>query len=339
MNLKRKGDKLTAMAWATIANQDRCAAISISQLSRYFNIDHGLARRIIHIIQGTFFDASNELYVPLDRQDQGTYRFDETFTYLHPQARLSQAEAESFITALNSWGWTEDKQTFFKLIDQLPATTENAQLLKSLYDQAEKTGSMKDGTKLFHLAFFLTSREAISFRYQKIGQTSDTARQVFPVDLHRQDNAWYLKAFDLNEEDLERPKIWRVDGIHEERLLKLEEKDRKRLAQAAKKQRGTGEGSESFFMEETQERLQLRAEDSYNLAGRAILWPFISHIEKTPEGDWQADIAYFGGTWLPRMICSCKGLVEVDDASVMEKARAQASTMLELLDSDAEVIL
>ena len=172
----------------------------------------------------------------------------------------------------------------------------------------EAGGSTSEAAVLKQCSHAISCGKTLTFSYRPITGGAQSHRRVIPQMVRRNDDNWYLDAFDLVRQDT---RVFRID-----RMSDLEEMD------AAPNVRG---GAPVTVSRETQEEVVVRFNDPRYLD--LFYWEGLQLLQGESSGVL-ARLPYYGGTWLARHLAACSGSVQVSNEALAQQMRTYAQDLL-----------
>lgn len=214
--------------------------------------------------------------------------------------RLSRSETVALAAALEELGVAEDDPLREKLESSLSQEPVDPDLVRSVV-----AADMTDGTS--ELAVCAAARaqgRMLAFSYRKAGEDAEEERRAVPLDLRREDGAWYLDAHDPDRGDT---RTFRLDRMAHARLL------------------GRADAPQEAA-HETARMVEITFSDPRYL--QLLPWHRL-HVKQTDRrGRVHAETPYYGGDWLPRMLAACAGSASTTDEEVRRRVAAYARSCL-----------
>ncbi len=232
---------------------------------------------------------------------------------LERAVRLSAAEAEALVTALQAAGISADGPLVTKLAAVAAEgvdVMEIAQLVRTAAPgQSASAGVLKT------LSLALSEGRSVAIVYRSAGAEEETSRTIEPLGLVQERSAWYVEAFCRSAGAL---RTFRVDRIREA-VLGEPLTERRRFSP-------TGAAFETAGLPLA--RLRFAGDEPF--ATRE--WPGATLVERTAEGETLVDVPYAGTGWISRHVVARLGSVEVvEPAEVRSSVKQLAETELERL--------
>lgn len=214
--------------------------------------------------------------------------------------RLSRSETVALAAALEELGVAEDDPLREKLESSLSQEPVDPDLVRSVV-----AADMTDGTsELAVCAAARTQGRMLAFSYRKAGEDAEEERRAVPLDLRREDGAWYLDAHDPDRGGM---RTFRLDRMAHARLL------------------GRA-GAPQEAAHETARMVEITFSDPRYL--QFLPWHRL-HVKQTDRrGRVHAETPYYGGDWLPRMLAACAGSASTTDEEVRRHVAAYARSCL-----------
>lgn len=214
--------------------------------------------------------------------------------------RLSRSETVALAAALGELGVAEGDPLREKLESSLSQEPVDPDLVRSVV-----AADMTSGTS--ELAVCAAARaqgRMLAFSYRKAEEDTEEGRRAVPLDLRREDGAWYLDAHDP---DRGGTRTFRLDRMAHARLL-----DRADAPQEA--------------AHETARMVEIVFSDPRYL--QLLPWHRL-HVKQTDHlGRVHAETPYYGGDWLPRMLAACAGSASSTDEEVRHRVAAYVRSCL-----------
>lgn len=297
---RKGGLDTTREALALLTSLDEAGdAIDVKSVMARLNCTEDYARRLLEIVLETGF---GETYFPVyGEQDELTLADDST---VHGRRlRLTMGETKAVIAALDQLGIEEDDQIYQQLSASLLAPgVDAAELERALLPGAE--GETADVLSVCSTA--MAQDMGLTFAYQKRDNKPET-RHVTPMNLKREDDFWYLRAWDADK--------------HGKRTFRL---DRMSDVKAGEKLEDVGTPA----ADSGSRRVEVTFTDPSYL--QLLDWPGL-RVTKRSETGVTVTLPYHGGMWLPRHLVACGGTATTTDAEVTDLMHRYAEESLAAL--------
>lgn len=275
--------------------------VSPAAIQQKFGVEREQALKLIKILREAEVGPSS--YLPLDEDDDVVY-LSVSGGLAGRALRLSRAETTALLAALERIGVPDDDPIRTRLQTALAKGPLDYDLVRRL---VADEGDERSAGALAECSRAIAWGRSLSFAYRRVGQDTRAPerRHVVPRGLRHESGLWYLQAYDL---DRAAGRVFRVDRIDDARVG----------ARRVDPVREQGEATEA-------------REVTLHFLDRRLLDLLDWHeLELVSDGPTEAvgRIGYYGGDWLPRMVCAGGGSVTCDDAEVSRRAAQIARELL-----------
>ena len=244
---------------------------------------------------GEFSDALVPLYV---EDDESTVVVFGDLPSLDRAVRLSCAESQALVAALQAAGYPDDDPMTVKLLEAAAP-----QIDPEMLSQVVRTAASPAGEVLRTVSLALEQKRRLEIVYHGVGRDEARRRVVEPMELLSDRGSWYLEAFCLEAASL---RTFRVDRIREARMLEEPVSERE-LTPA-----GTAFAVAGLPM------ATVRLEPGEAVSDRE--WPGVRVIETSPDGGVTVEVPYSGTGWIARQVAARLGRAEVVDPAEVREA-------------------
>ena len=233
--------------------------------------------------------------------------------------RLTRSETVAVVAALDALGVPADDP----LRERLGGALASEGVSKDLVSRVVSAGAAGGEAETIRVvAEALARREGLSFSYRKagdgrpgVGGRADSGdRRVLPRELRLDRDVWYLDALDL---DRQGERTFRLDRMGDVRPLPHQGPGpghAEGTAAGNGEHEGTGTVCLTFLDPSYLDLLE---------------WHDLTLAGTDEQGHVTARTPWWGGDWLPRMICACGGAVTTTDARLAEAVRREARALLD----------
>ena len=275
--------------------------VSPAAIQQKFGVEREQALKLIKILREAEVGPSS--YLPLDEDDDVVY-LSVSGGLAGRALRLSRAETTALLAALERIGVPDDDPIRTRLQSALAKGPLDYDLVRRL---VADEGDERSAGALAACSRAIAWGRSLSFGYRRVGQDTQAPerRHVVPCGLRHESGLWYLQAYDL---DRAAGRVFRVDRMDDARVGA-------RRVDPVREPRAAAEAREVtlHFLD----RRLLDLLDWHELE-------LVSHGPTEAVGR----IGYYGGDWLPRMVCAGGGSVTCDDAEVSRRAAQIARELL-----------
>ena len=259
--------------------------ITASQVAQALSVSHEQARHLIMLVtmgSGESFD-----YLPLVIDDDYQEVFLMEGARLNvPRLRLTRSETLALSAALAELGVSPDDPLARTLANTYAAPAFSGDDVAS---SLGLTGLTCDVADLRRCSQAIANGRGLSFTYRPVVGTQSSRRSVVPLLVRRNEDNWYLDAFDLTRQD---SRVFRID-----RMSDIEEIER-----PATLRHTPAKHDERMVIVRFDDPLYL---DVFHWEGLEVLGQ--------RKGSTVARLPLYGGSWLARHLVACGDTVTVDD--------------------------
>ena len=296
-------DVLAGHVIALVASLDHeMAALTADGIADRLGVSDKLAEQLLAALRAPSDEGT--LGYPTYDDEQGRTVL-PYLTSLHGRAlRLSEAESAALSAALSAAGVAENSSLREKVAGGFMAPGFDQELIDRIY---AASGTTKRGSRALVCTEAAQKGRRLSFDYPTHDGSSLAKRTVDPIALRTMSGRWYLDGFDVDR-----------DAVRTFALDKMGDPEMVGPAQ--------DHGDVAALGHPDARTVRLSFASDYYLT--LFEWPGLRLLGEAGDGAIEAEIDYWGGTWLPRRIAACGGDVRCDDADVMARARAHAQESL-----------
>ena len=273
--------------------------ITAEQVSQALSVSYDQARRLIMLVtmgSGESFD-----YLPLVIDDDYSEVFLMEGARLNvPRLRLTRSETRALLAALAELGVSPDDPLARALSNSYAAPAFSQNDVASSLGLTELTCDVDD---LRRCSEAIANEKALRFTYRPVVGTQPSRRAVVPQLVRRNDDYWYLDAFDLARQD---NRVFRID----------------RMSEVEEVNRPSDWGG--VVTHEGARMVTVRFDDPLYLD--VFHWDGLEIVGRK-GGSTVARLPLYGGTWLARHLIACGGTVTVDDADLAAQMGELLRTM------------
>lgn len=278
--------------------------ITAQDIANTLGVSFDEARHLIALVSMGSGESIDYLPVILGDEDEEVSLM-EGAALSAKRVRLTRAETIALIVALSELGIGDEDPLVQTLKASYGAPSFSEEdVVRSL----EAGGSTAEAAVLKQCSHAISCGKTLTFSYRPITGGAQSHRRVIPQMVRRNDDNWYLDAFDLVRQDT---RVFRID-----RMSDLEEMD------AAPNVRG---GAPVTVSRETQEEVVVRFNDPRYLD--LFYWEGLQLLQGEGSGVL-ARLPYYGGTWLARHLAACSGSVQVSNEALAQQMRTYAQDLL-----------
>lgn len=299
----RKGSLEESRELVALASSltERGDGVSPAAIEQKFGVEREQALKLIKILREAEVGPSS--YLPLDEDDDVVY-LSVSGGLAGRALRLSRAETTALLAALERIGVPDDDPIRTRLQTALAKGPLDYDLVRRL---VADEGDERSADALAACSQAIAWGRSLSFGYRRVGQDTRAPerRHVVPRELRHDSGLWYLQAYDL---DRAAGRVFRVDRMDDAQVG----------ARRADPVREQDEAPEA-------------REVTLHFLDRRLLDLLDWHeLELVSDGPTEAvgRISYYGGDWLPRMVCAGGGSVTCDDVEVSRRAAQIARELL-----------
>lgn len=299
----RKGSLEESRELVALASSltERGDGVSPAAIEQKFGVEREQALKLIKILREAEVGPSS--YLPLDEDDDVVY-LSVSGGLAGRALRLSRAETTALLAALERIGVPGDDPIRTRLQTALAKGPLDYDLVRRL---VADEGDERSADALAACSQAIAWGRSLSFGYRRVGQDTRAPerRHVVPRELRHDSGLWYLRAYDL---DRAAGRVFRVDRMDD--------------AQVGARRAGP--------VREQDEAPEAREVTLHFLDRRLLDLLDWHELELVSDGPTEAvgRISYYGGDWLPRMVCAGGGSVTCDDVEVSRRAAQIARELL-----------
>ena len=259
--------------------------ITAAQVAQALSVSHEQARHLIMLV--TMGSGESYDYLPLVIDDDYQEVFLMEGARLNvPRLRLTRSETLALSVALAELGVSPD--------DPLARTLANTYAAPAFSqdDVASSlglTGLTCDVADLRRCSQAIADGRGLSFTYRPVVGTQSSRRSVVPLLVRRNEDNWYLDAFDLTRQDT---RVFRID-----RMSDIEETARPDTLR-------------DMPAKHDDRMVIVRFDDPLYLD--VFHWDGLEVIDQR-RGTTVARLPFYGGSWLARHLVACGDSVTVND--------------------------
>ncbi len=275
-------------------------SLTIEAVSSKLGVSRARAEKLIQLVLTV--TAAGERGLPLVEEADGegvTLAFSDRIR--GRRLRLTKSETLAVAAALERLGISDDDPLLLRLNETLCTSEESSPLLGNLGTDENDEGVADN---LEACARSSLERKSLGFLYRKVNETSEEYRHVIARGLRHEDGLWYLDAYDI---DRMQDRVFRVDRMRDPELL-----EKVLLEPEVRKEEG--------------KTVELVFTDPHYL--QLLPWHELKELKSGSDGTTRAEIPYYGGLWLVRMIAACGGTVTTTDEELNALVDAYAKDQL-----------
>ena len=257
--------------------------LTAEQISQALGIGYDQARHLIMLMTMSGSESFSYLPVVFDEDYREVFLM-QGARLSAPRLRLTRSESIALSAALSELGIDDDDPLAQKLHASYAHASFSEQDIRRLLEQPN---SPSDTDLIRTCSRAISHKNAMSFAYQPVTGKGERTRQVLPQRIRRNDDSWYLDAYDL---DRKADRVFRID----------------RMSDAVEE--STFEPVLPQPSHETQRMVFVRFDDPSYLD--LFHWEGLEVCARDNQGV-TVRLPYYGGAWLPRHLAACAGTVRV----------------------------
>ena len=288
----RLGSALLIRQLMTIASSltDEGEVLTADQIAQSLGIDYDQARHLIMLM--TMSGSESYTYLPVMFDDDYREVFLMQGAQLSaPRLRLTRSESIALSAALDELGIDSDDPLAKKLSSAYAQASFSEQDVRRLL---ELPNTPSNATLVKTLSQAISHSHVLDFAYQPVTGKATGRRHVIPQRIRRNDDSWYLDAYDL---DREAERVFRID-----RMSDVCEHESSKVIPTQERR-------------DTKQMVVVRLEDPSYL--ELFYWEGLQMLARDERGV-VVRLPYYGGSWLPRHLAACGSAVCVSSHELAE---------------------
>lgn len=274
-------------------------ALSAAAVAERLGVDAAHAEKLMGLVLSSTLVGGSGL--PLV-EEQGELALVDSGGIRGRSLRLTRNETLALMAALDRLGVDTDDPLRARLASQSASEPIDEGLVRRLISGERSTDAVAQ--VLGTCARARAQQRTVSFTYRKSPHAEPERRTVAVTDLRIEDDAWYLTGTDLDRGAV---RTFRVDRM------------------------GDIEAGAGVVATEACERDPRTVRLSFSDPRYLTLLPWHGLLVTSGAGELpvRAEIPYFGGAWLARMLAACGGTARCDDPAIEAEAQSYARDQLE----------
>ena len=273
-------------------------SLSVDAVAARLGTSREHAEKLIDLVRTSF--VSDGIGLPLADSDDGEATLAFSGGLRGRRLRLTRGEALALAAALERLGVDPEDPLRARLEAALGAEPVHQDLVRRIIGSHGRG----DAAKVETCARALLGRRSLTFSYRGGADPRERGRTCVPRGIRVEEETWYLDGYDPER--------------HGERTFRLDRMSDVALGPRARVGAVRSPGATRV--------VDVTFSDARYLD--SLPWHGLCVKESSPDGTVLAEVEYYGGMWLPRMIAACGGTARTSDEEIASLAADYARAAL-----------